>query len=700
MPSQSPAYNSIEEYAEKQHKTMCPCTLKAVDFQNHNPETKDDNPINFLLLHKIEAETAHTSEQWTTIVRNHFLILAQKYHPDKNPKTSQALCHEIMTKLNNSYHDMIHKTHGEDDNKKEIIDNGKIYRKINSCTVTCKHHDSFSVYGFPDDVIYWRTQLKQLFSVSPSPIKVNGKTSGQQFGFKTDSIYVSIYDNGTIFIQGIMATQYSEEVIIPLLPKLPPRPLAQQNRFSKQLRSSMGLFTRSSSVNTNSNKTQKDKEPLKQLMKQPAQSQRSTPDLTEASDTSLKVTSVTLPVQKTQETTTSIKTNTNCSRDLNTTADSCTLDKILQRLDMTEQKITHLESTNERDQNSLLEALARIDKLEKELTAVKKENKQLKEQSGPKISELTKQLDHMKYNLSSSQQSSQHQTHPPMNSRTETSHHQTPNPSTFASHARNLRDSNMNRQITPKSVTGRTEFNREKCFVISDIQDKDQTKTDDKIRRVVGKAHKVIIDRISRSRNGKIFVQLSDTDKVAEVVNAWDINNFGGSTTSQSQPPQKKFGILKGVPFDILDEEIKTTLTNAGYNNTEIKRIQRNGKPTRAIKVQFDNTTDLEKAINNNITIDNLIIRVEEMSMQPRVIQCFNCFRFNHIQDRCRSSKTCPTCSELYDETHDSCNKEVHCINCNGPHASTDRQCPLYLQMVDIQKIRLSNLYNRNNDAH
>ena len=91
-----------------------------------------------------------------------------------------------------------------------------LFQKINNCTSTCQHRESFSIYGYPDHVSSWISKIKDLWGSPPSRLKGSSSHS-RQFGNKTESIFRTIYYNGTIHIQGIMAVQYSTEVIQPLL---------------------------------------------------------------------------------------------------------------------------------------------------------------------------------------------------------------------------------------------------------------------------------------------------------------------------------------------------------------------------------------------------------------------------------------------------------------------------------------------------
>lgn len=733
MPSQTPlGFIDITNYAKKYHDQSCPCKQEPESFQSHDPNQSQSSE-NFLLLHGVSQEFQQTSDQWVTIARNHFLILAQKYHPDKNPILPPEICHNAMTLLNLSYNDLIQRIRFEEHNIDEVIIDRKLYTKINHCTVTCRHLSSYSIYGFPDDANQWTTKIKQNWGSSPSPIKArNGKKLGQQFGNEKDSIYISVYDNGTIHVQGIMAIQYAEEVIIPFLTEWfkPKAVVADRKRFSDLLKKAIGLFkkenTNKSSSRENLSRLHKpiggvnpDKPTAHPIsLSKSAQSNTSpgTTDISTQDITNQKPDQSTKQQNqmRTENTSTSNK-STSPATQVKTPIQSVTISASLfielsekinraekriselesseeriniisEQLQRAEDRINELEESKERDRNQLATAINHIEGLENAITTLKKENNQLKEQTGPKIGQLTRQIDQMKHMQSA-------------NSGQKTSFQQVglelpEDRSSYAQHAAGLNNSDINRFTPPKSSNNRIVFEREKCIVITDIQNPEQIKSDDEIRKVIGNQHRVVIDRISRSRNGNIFVQLADSKNVDQVISSWNENNFGGSSITKSEQPQLRLGVLKGVPLYMEDIDIQTDLRNTGFRDADVKRITKKGQPTRAVRVRFNNSGDLEKAIRENILLQNLVIRVEELILQPRVTQCYNCYKFNHVAEKCESSKTCPRCAEPFDESHESCNKEVKCVNCKKAHPSSDKKCPIFIQLLNTQKVRIQNFYN------
>lgn len=683
-------FHSIIQYAEKHHKSECPCNLHPEDFQSHSPTQKLEPTStvyheSFLLLGNLltpQSPIHHrpTAEQWKSIVRNHFLILAHKYHPDKNSTENRDSCHTTMTQLNKSYNEVMQKAHfGEVDSEGNVVMlDGKLYKKVNSCTTTCQHQSSFSIYGYPDDVNQWKSKIKQVWGRNPTPLKSKTKKIGHQFGNENESIFINIFDNGTIHIQGIMALQYTEEVIIPLIHQVlkPSSPATtDKKRFSDLLKKSLALFKKDPQT------APKNPTPLSIQM-----NGKKTEHTIGTSTTSQRDHSYTSEEgTKLLSHKTSTHPTSDNSNDVNHHTPSLSTDtfkQLTEQLNRALVRIEKLETSTPESKAQLALALNRIDKLELEVISLKTENKQLKEQTGPKFAQLTRQIDQLEHKQPLQQSLPQ-----PKLSDSRTS---------YADQASKIPHNMAKPDTLPKPAVNTITFDRKKCVVVDNIKDQDSIKSDDNIRRVVGKDKKIIIDRISRSRMGPIFVQLSDPQAVEQVITNWNPHNFGGSTANKSVTPQRTYGVLKGVPLTISDDEIRDNLNHLGYANTEVKRIMKKNNPTRAIKVKFQCKDDLEKAVRENVVIEHLTTRVELLSIQPRVLQCYNCQRFGHIADKCRSPKTCLRCSKPYDERHEECDEDEKCINCQGAHTSVHKQCPKYMNRYKLQQQKIENLFNTN----
>ncbi|KAL9872522.1 uncharacterized protein ACN2A1_014572 [Glossina fuscipes fuscipes] len=69
-------------------------------------------------------------------------------------------------------------------------------------------------------------------------------------------------------------------------------------------------------------------------------------------------------------------------------------------------------------------------------------------------------------------------------------------------------------------------------------------------------------------------------------------------------------------------------------------------------------------------------------------MRCKNCQRLGHTAKRCTNAASCANCG--HPPHTESCNRSF-CINCNDQHSALDKQCPRFVQMREILKIKTEN---------
>ena len=68
-------------------------------------------------------------------------------------------------------------------------------------------------------------------------------------------------------------------------------------------------------------------------------------------------------------------------------------------------------------------------------------------------------------------------------------------------------------------------------------------------------------------------------------------------------------------------------------------------------------------------------------------MRCFNCNKFGHTSQRCKVAAKCPDCGK--DKHEGRCEGPKLCSNCNGPHASSANDCPVWQKEKEIQRVRV-----------
>ena len=74
----------------------------------------------------------------------------------------------------------------------------------------------------------------------------------------------------------------------------------------------------------------------------------------------------------------------------------------------------------------------------------------------------------------------------------------------------------------------------------------------------------------------------------------------------------------------------------------------------------------------------------------PNPLQCYNCYRFGHGENRCSAGGICHRCGDDEDShmSGDQCTRDAKCRNCGENHTSTSRLCPYWLKEKEVLRIK------------
>ena len=116
-----------------------------------------------------------------------------------------------------------------------------------------------------------------------------------------------------------------------------------------------------------------------------------------------------------------------------------------------------------------------------------------------------------------------------------------------------------------------------------------------------------------------------------------------------------------------------------GVNRVTLKK---EGKviPTNTLFLTFG-SPELPK----EITVGYLKVKVA--LFVPNTMRCFNCNKFGHTSQRCKVAAKCTGCGK--DKHEGQCEGPTLCSNCNGPHASSAKDCPVWQKEKEIQRVRV-----------
>lgn len=133
------------------------------------------------------------------------------------------------------------------------------------------------------------------------------------------------------------------------------------------------------------------------------------------------------------------------------------------------------------------------------------------------------------------------------------------------------------------------------------------------------------------------------------------------------------------------DEEIKENL--ASQNVSDVYRIQRkvNGELKSTISFIL---TFKSPELPETVTAGYIVLRVRPYVPQP--MRCFNCQAFGHTTKSCEKEPICAICAKVTSDSHNSkeCKQPAKCSNCPANHPSFSRECEIYKEELEIQKIK------------
>lgn len=91
--------------------------------------------------------------------------------------------------------------------------------------------------------------------------------------------------------------------------------------------------------------------------------------------------------------------------------------------------------------------------------------------------------------------------------------------------------------------------------------------------------------------------------------------------------------------------------------------------------------TNPSKEVGNFWSLHRVLYQI--YPFLPRAIQCYNCFRWGHLDKNCKNSIRCSKCGESHKSIECS-SKILFCVHCKGEHTIGYDQ---YLE--DIMTVRI-----------
>ena len=193
---------------------------------------------------------------------------------------------------------------------------------------------------------------------------------------------------------------------------------------------------------------------------------------------------------------------------------------------------------------------------------------------------------------------------------------------------------------------------------------------------------------IRKLRNGDILVEVDKEAQSSKLLKTTKLHltmdNVIPITVSPHYSLNTKKGVIRCPDIkECSDEEILEGLKDEGVIKLDRISVFRDGqrKPTGTFILTFQSQT-LPKYIRVGY------YRVAVSQFIPNPVRCYKCQKFGHTKFSCRKNEVCTKCGHEDHTDSQECKNEAKCVNCQGKHASNDKECPKWKEEKEIQRIK------------
>ena len=169
------------------------------------------------------------------------------------------------------------------------------------------------------------------------------------------------------------------------------------------------------------------------------------------------------------------------------------------------------------------------------------------------------------------------------------------------------------------------------------------------------------------------------------------IDRVANVSVRTARKPKTCRGIIKGIPLYLTDEQIKESI-DSPFPIIEVLRQKRYNREDKKLENSYSVLVEFESPfLPPNVWCSGR--KKEVFIYNRRVLQCYKCQRYGHLQKDCRAKEfTCLRCSgnhfskecSLKDKEINDPARQYCCANCKGRHSTTSSACPVRRENREI----------------
>lgn len=186
-------------------------------------------------------------------------------------------------------------------------------------------------------------------------------------------------------------------------------------------------------------------------------------------------------------------------------------------------------------------------------------------------------------------------------------------------------------------------------------------------------------------RSGGIIIEMDKQTHVNNLLKQTMLDNYPVKIS-----PHKSLNTCRGVIRcrelrDIDQQEILEELSSQHVSDVYKVSVMRDGRRnyTNTIFLTFN-----RPSLPDHVQIGFLHIKVSPYIPNP--MRCFQCQRFGHFVKNCRRKPACCNCGSE-DHQESECQEPPKCLNCKQNHAASSKECPIWKQEKEIQRLKSVN---------